>query len=254
MSESVTEDIVEIFGVPVNNLTLAETLRMVNETIASSKQIHHSVINAGKVVAMDSNPELRKSVCEADIINADGQGIVWAAKHLGTPIKERVTGIDLMNALIAGARVKGHKIYFFGAKQEVVDRVVEVVTEQHSTDIIAGYRNGYFSDDEESQIAGMIAESGANILFVAMTSPKKEIFLAQHKEVLSKVNFVMGVGGSFDVLAGKVKRAPLWMQKIGLEWFYRFIQEPRRLWGRYVTGNIKFLRLVINEKSAKQKS
>ncbi len=248
MRKSATANIVEICGVPVNNLTLSETLSLVNQTIASSKQIHHSVINAGKVVAMDSNPELRISVCEADVINADGQGIAWAARFMGKPLKERVTGIDLMNSLILGAAEKGHKIYFFGAKQEVVDRVVQIISEEHSEDIIAGYRNGYFSDEEEPQIAATIAASGANILFVAMTSPKKEIFLAKYKDVLTSVNFVMGVGGSFDVLAGKVRRAPLWMQKIGMEWFYRFIQEPRRLWGRYVTGNIKFLRLVIKEK------
>lgn len=254
MSREKTESIVEVFGVPVDNLTLAETLSLINETIASSKQIHHSVINAGKVVSMADNPELRESVCDADVINADGQGIVWAAKYLGSPLKERVTGIDLMNSLISGARDKGHKIYFFGAKQEVVEEVIRVVSDQYSSEIIAGFRNGYFSSDEEAQIAKDIAESGANILFVAMTSPKKEIFLAKYKETLKAVNFVMGVGGSFDVVAGKVKRAPLWMQKVGLEWFYRFIQEPRRLWGRYVTGNIKFLRLVFKEKSAKQKS
>lgn len=113
--------------------------------------------------------------------------------------------------------------------------------------VIAGYRNGYFEKNEEKQIAEDIADSGADILFVAMSSPQKEIFVNKYKKLMN-VPFVMGVGGSFDVVAGKTKRAPLWMQKAGLEWFYRFIQEPRRMWKRYLVGNSKFIWMVIKER------
>ena len=120
-------------------------------------------------------------------------------------------------------------------------------SEIYSPSIIAGYRNGYYTQQEEKEIAEQITNSGANILFVAISSPKKENFLYNYKTILVKVNFIMGVGGSFDVVAGKVKRAPLWMQKTGLEWFYRFAQEPKRMWKRYLIGNYEFIRLVLNE-------
>ncbi|HNE92964.1 MAG TPA: WecB/TagA/CpsF family glycosyltransferase, partial [Chitinophagaceae bacterium] len=112
-------------------------------------------------------------------------------------------------------------------------------------------RNGYFKKEEESEIANEIANSGANILFVAMGSPKKENFLFNYKQVLQKLNFVMGVGGSFDVVAGKVKRAPVWVQKIGMEWFYRMAQEPRRLFMRYFTTNLALIKLILKEKLKK---
>ena len=123
---------------------------------------------------------------------------------------------------------------------------------KYSPSIIAGYRNGYFTKQEEEHIANTIAQSGANILFVAISSPTKENFLYNNKEILKSINFIMGVGGSFDVVAGKIKRAPYWMQKTGLEWFYRLIQEPKRMWKRYLIGNFKFVQLVIKERLSKQ--
>ena len=131
--------------------------------------------------------------------------------------------------------------------------MVENYSNQYSSNIIAGYRNGYFKEDEEQQIAKQISDSGANILFVAISSPTKENFLYDNKTLLNKVNFVMGVGGSFDVVSGKVKRAPMWMQKRGLEWFYRFLKEPKRMWKRYLIGNTKFVLLVLKEKFNKTK-
>ena len=121
-------------------------------------------------------------------------------------------------------------------------------TKQYSSDIIAGYRNGYFNKQEETSIAKQISNSGAHILFVAISSPTKENFLYQNKDLLKEVKFFMGVGGSFDVVSGKVNRAPLWMQKVGLEWFYRLAQEPKRMWKRYLIGNSKFIWLVLKER------
>jgi N-acetylglucosaminyldiphosphoundecaprenol N-acetyl-beta-D-mannosaminyltransferase len=238
---------VVLFDVEIDNLTMSETLEIIKKTIEEEKQIHHTVINAGKVVSMQKDPELRQSVINADLINADGMGIVWASKILRKPLKERVTGIDVMENLVALSFKNNWKIFLLGAKQEVVKKVAEIYSEKYSPNIIAGYRNGYFTKDEETIIAKNIAESGANLLFVAITSPKKENFLYQHRKTLKKVNFTMGVGGSFDVVSGLVNRAPLWMQNSGLEWFYRFIQEPKRMWKRYLIGNAKFLILTIKE-------
>ncbi len=232
---------------------MQETLSRIETSIKNGEQIHHVVVNAGKMVTMQKDMELRKSVNSSDIINADGQAVVWAANFLNKPLKERVAGIDLMQNLVASAHEKDFKIFLFGAKEEVVKKLVDVYTNQYSTNLVAGYRNGYYNKEEEGNIAKEIADSGADILFVAISSPTKENFLFHNREALSKVNFIMGVGGSFDVIAGKVKRAPLWMQKNGLEWFYRFLQEPRRMWKRYLVGNSKFLYYVFKEKIAKNK-
>jgi N-acetylglucosaminyldiphosphoundecaprenol N-acetyl-beta-D-mannosaminyltransferase len=196
---------------------------------------------------MQSDKELEKSVIDADIINADGKAVVWAANFLGQKIPERVSGIDLMEELVKRSFEKGYKCFFFGAKDEVVTKLVDIYKKQYSNAIIAGYRNGYYDKSQEENIANKITASGANILFVAMTSPKKEIFLSTYKKQLQNINFIMGVGGSFDVIAGKVKRAPLWMQNSGLEWFYRVVQEPKRMWKRYLVGNTKFICLIIKE-------
>lgn len=232
----------------IHNLNMQETLAIVENTIANGKQLHHVVVNAGKIVAMQDDMQLRQSVNESDLINADGQAVVWASKVLGKPLKERVAGIDLMANLVELAFIKKYKIFFFGAKEEVVRKVVDIYSRKFDSNIIAGYRNGYFEKKEEKEIAKQISESGANILFVAISSPTKENFLYENRGLLEKLNFIMGVGGSFDVIAGKVKRAPLWMQKAGLEWFYRFAQEPKRMWKRYLVGNSKFIALVLKEK------
>lgn len=238
---------VNLFGVPVAKVTMDQTLSIVNEAIETGEQLHHCVVNAGKIVHMQHNEELAKSVVGADLINADGMAVVWASKLCRKPLPERVTGIDLMIKLVELAHEKGHKCYFLGAKEEIVKKVVDIYSEKYSEDVIAGYHNGYFSELEAPEIAMKIRESGASILFVAITSPKKEIFLNRNKNILDSVNMIMGVGGSFDVVAGKVNRAPLWMQKTGLEWFYRFIQEPGRMWRRYLIGNWNFFKLTIKE-------
>lgn len=225
-----------------------ETLSVITNSIKNDQQIHHVVVNAGKIVALQTDLKLRESVNCCDIINADGQAIVWASKVLNNPLPERVAGIDLMEKLVALSYEKEYKIFFLGAKEEVVSKVVSFYSDKYSPEIIAGYRNGYFDKNQEPEIAKQISQSGANILFVAISSPKKEIFLNENKSILKNVNFIMGVGGSFDVVSGLVKRAPQWMQKFGLEWFYRLIQEPKRMWRRYLVGNTKFIFLVLKAK------
>jgi N-acetylglucosaminyldiphosphoundecaprenol N-acetyl-beta-D-mannosaminyltransferase len=166
---------------------------------------------------------------------------------LNKPLPERVTGIDLMQRLVSLAHAKDYKIYLLGAKEEVVSKMVRTYSNTYSATLVAGSRNGYFKEDEEEEIAMEINMSRANMLFVAMSSPKKEIFLDKYRDLLKNVNLIMGVGGSFDVITGKTKRAPLWMQSSGLEWLYRFLQEPGRMWKRYLIGNTKFVLLVLSE-------
>lgn len=239
---------ITILNTKVDNLSMQQTLQRIENSIIRNDNLHHVVVNASKMVAMQTDFKLRQSVNSCDLINADGQAVVWASRILGQPLKERVAGIDLMENLVELAHKRNYKIFFFGAKEEVVKKVVSNYTIKYSKNIIAGYRNGYFKKEDEAKIAQQISDSKADILFVAISSPAKENFLHDNKEILKGINFVMGVGGSFDVVSGTVKRAPLWMQNIGMEWFYRFAQEPKRMWKRYLIGNIKFILLVIREK------
>jgi len=239
---------ISICGLPVDAITMKETILMINEAIEEKKDtIHHVVINAAKVVNAQKDPELKKSISNCDIINADGLSIVWASRFLNNPVPERVAGIDLMEALVRLSAEKGYKIFLLGAKEEIVKKVATLYSEKYGHQIIAGYRNGYFKKEDELEVAREIAGSGADILFVAITSPKKEIFLNTYKKEIN-MPFIMGVGGSFDVIAGYVKRAPQWMQKTGLEWLYRVKQEPRRMWKRYLVGNSKFIYMILKEK------
>lgn len=231
----------------VDALTMEQTLVKIEDSIKNRKCIQHVVINAGKINLMQKNKELTQIINECPIINADGQSIVWASKILGNTLPERVAGIDIFTELIKISAEKGYRPYFFGATEEVVTEVIRKFKEQYPKLKIAGYRNGYFKDEESKSIAEDIRKSDADILFVAFSSPKKEFWIREHMEIM-KIPFSMGVGGSFDVIAGKTKRAPLWMQKLGLEWFYRFIQEPRRMFKRYIIGNLKFVKLVLKNK------
>ena len=239
---------VDFMGIPVDSHTMEETIQRIDEAIQSNEHINHVVINAGKVVSMMKDQELFESVIACDIINADGQSIVWAARFLGKKIPGRVAGVDLMQELVKLAAKKNYKCFFLGASEEVVRRVVDRYKKEYGPGIIAGYRNGYFSTEEEPEIARQIADSGAHMLFVAITSPKKEKFLHKYESILSKVNFTMGVGGTFDIIAGITKRAPKWIQNMGMEWFVRLAQEPRRMWKRYLVGNTSFIYLVMRER------
>lgn len=239
---------IDFLGIPVDALTMEETIGEIDQAILENRKINHVVINAGKVVAMQQDRQLFESVASCDIINADGQAIVWASRFLGTYLPERVAGADLMQELVKQASRKKYKCFFLGAKEEIVKRVVSIYTEKYGDDIIVGYRNGYFKAEEKEDVALQIANSGAHLLFVAITSPQKENFMYEYRKLLKDVNFTMGVGGTFDVVAGLTKRAPVWLQRIGLEWFFRFLQEPRRMWKRYLYGNSKFIYLIVKQK------
>lgn len=243
---------VNIFECNVAALTMQETIENIEKYIKQRKPIQHVVINAGKVVLMEKDKELKRVIQKCPLINADGQSIVWASKFLNKPLPERVAGIDLMENMVRISNEKGYRIYFFGAKEDVVKKVIAIYKEKYPNLQVAGYRNGYFKEEDNDDIVEDMKKSKADILFVAFSSPKKEFWLAKNMNKIS-IPFCMGVGGSFDVVAGVTKRAPVWMQKSGLEWFYRFIQEPKRMWKRYLVGNSKFIKIVIKEKFNKKK-
>lgn len=236
-----------ILNTYVNAMSMDETVDAVEEMIERRVPVQHVVINALKVNLMRKDENLRKIVNECPLINADGASIVLAAKMLKIPLKERVAGFDLFVRLVKEASDKNYKIYLFGAREEVVKKVKAIFERKYPTLQIVGYRNGYFTEADEPEIVKNMAESGADMMFVAFSSPKKEYWIRRYLKELN-IPFVMGVGGSFDVIAGTTKRAPLWMQKCGMEWFYRFIQEPGRLWKRYLVGNVSFMIYVLQYK------
>lgn len=236
----------ELFGVPLHALTMEQVLDRVDETIARRGRLLIGVVNAAKVVNMNRDPALRRAVLDANLILADGMSVVWASRLLRKSLPERVAGIDLMLAMLERGRRVGRRVYCLGASQEVLESAVARIERQYPGIVIAGRRNGYFREQDEARIADDIRAARADILLVAMTSPKKEEFLARWFEHL-EVPVCHGVGGSFDVLAGKVRRAPPAWQRLGLEWLYRIVQEPRRMWRRYLVTNTLFFGMLWRE-------
>jgi len=232
-----------LFGITVHAVTMADTLRIAGEAIARRKPLAIGVVNVAKIVKLQSDAEVRASILDSDLVLADGAPVVWSSRLLRRPLPERVAGIDVFERLLAAAGEHGYRVYFLGATQEVLDAVIERALREHPGLIVAGSQHGYFKNEQMGEVANAVCASGADVLFVAMTTPKKEIFL---REVSQRgvIPVTHGVGGSFDVYSGKTKRAPVWMQKSGLEWFYRVLQEPGRMWKRYLVTNTLFLLLL----------
>ncbi len=231
---------------PMDALTMQQTLAIAEHAIRTRTRLQHVVVNVAKLVNMQNDANLQADVSGSDLINIDGMGVVWGARLCGHHVPERVSGVDIMEHLLALCAAKGYRPYFFGAKQDVLERAIQNIKAQYPAIEIAGHRNGYFSAADEEGIIRDIANSNADCLFIAISSPTKERLLAQYKDTIN-VPFLMGVGGSIDIKAGITKRAPLWMQKAGLEWLYRMLQEPRRMCRRYAVTNSKFLWLLAKE-------
>ncbi|MCP4326684.1 MAG: WecB/TagA/CpsF family glycosyltransferase [Psychromonas sp.] len=240
---------IEFLKAPMDVATMPETVSFIENRVAKGEFLQHVVVNVAKIVNMQKDKVLADSVTACDVINIDGMGVVFGARFLGFDVPERVSGVDLFHELLKMSAQRDFPVFLLGATESVVSKTVEKVKEQNPNLTIAGYNDGYFWDDEQA-VVDKIKASGAKLLFVAITSPRKENFINKWQVQLG-VDFVMGVGGTFDVVAGKVVRAPKWMQEAGLEWFYRTIQEPGRLWKRYLVTNSMFAWLLVKEKLSK---
>jgi N-acetylglucosaminyldiphosphoundecaprenol N-acetyl-beta-D-mannosaminyltransferase len=238
---------IEMLGTPMHVATMHETVEFIKQRVLAREFTQHVVVNVAKIVNMRKDPMLRDGVAECDIINIDGMGVVWGARLLGHEVPERVAGVDLFMELIEMSSKNELPVFLLGAKAEIVNRTKEKLEALHPNLKVAGVHDGYFTADEEETVVRQIRESGARLMFVAITSPKKEIFINRWGSELG-VDFVMGVGGTFDVVSGMTKRAPLWMQNWGLEWLYRIIQEPRRMWKRYLVTNSKYAWLLLKSR------
>ena len=233
----------ELFKVPVDILTIDETVGLVESAVRTRGRLQHVALNVAKLVSLQNNDELREDVASSDIVGVDGMGIALALRFLGHKNVGRVSGVDLMMKILAFCAMNNHRPFFLGATEEIMLGAVAVSKQKFPGLQFAGFENGYFNSEEEAKVMGRIAKSGADCLFIGMPTPRKERLLKKWRDELN-IPFIMGVGGSFDVLAGKVQRAPLWMQTYGLEWTYRIYQEPGRMWWRYLSTNTRFLGML----------
>ncbi len=202
----------------------------------------HTVItaNAAILCMMRRDRELRAACRAGDLVLADGMSVVWSLRAAATPVGERVTGVDLMKRLLEEGSARGLSAYFLGAGEPVVRKLVVDCAARYPGLFVAGFRDGYFSPADQAAIVEEIRALEPHLLFVGMPSPFKETFCERHRDRL-RVPVMIGVGGSFDVLAGRVRRAPRWVGAAGMEWAWRLMMEPRRLWKRYLTTNGEFV-------------
>lgn len=219
---------INILGVPVTPFSMEEAVSFLMDRIA--KKMPTQVVTANAEIIMMARNDKRYGTLlqQADLVLADGAGTVWAGRTLGYEVPERVAGFDLFVELIKKSVEEGIKLYFFGAAPGIAE-AAKAKAEMLAPGVsIVGTRNGYFSETDIEEIIDEINASGAQILFAALGAPKQEYWLRDHAKQLRPL-IRIGLGGSFDVLAGKTTRAPHWMQKASLEWLYRLYKEPSRI-------------------------
>lgn len=235
-----------LFGLEVNAMTIQQAVTACDDAVHSRSCLIIGVINAAKVVHQRDDRLLRHSLSDCDLLLADGQSVVWASRILRKPLPERVAGIDLFEALLEVASSHGHSVYLLGARPEVLEELQAQIRRKYPSLRIAGARDGYFTAEEEAAVVAHIRSAHCDMLFLGMSSPKKELFMDTYGRSLG-VGLVHGVGGSFDVLSGHTRRAPPLLQRTGLEWIYRLAQEPGRLWRRYLYTNTMFAAMTLRE-------
>jgi N-acetylglucosaminyldiphosphoundecaprenol N-acetyl-beta-D-mannosaminyltransferase len=234
----------DVLGFRVARLGLDETVVRCRDAIASGVRLYQASINAAKLVNARGDERLAEVLHRADLLSPDGQSIVWASRVLGDPLPERVAGIDLMFRLLDLAEREGFSVFVLGARTDVLEAAIRKIGEWHPHLDVVGSHHGYFDDNEGESICALINRAQPQLLLVAMSSPRKEFWVEANAGRLD-VPVIVGVGGSIDIVAGVAARAPRWMQRGGLEWAFRLVQEPRRLWRRYLRTNTLFAALVV---------
>jgi N-acetylglucosaminyldiphosphoundecaprenol N-acetyl-beta-D-mannosaminyltransferase len=222
------EEQVDMLGVPIARINMDSAVARVEEFIAD-RSPHMIVTSDGaSIVRAHDDAEYQDIVQHADIVTADGRGVVWMARVLGLAVTDRVSGVDMMDRLCQIAAEKGYSVYLIGGQPGVAEEAAREMQRRYPALTVAGVQHGYFSPEEEPAVVQAIAAAKPDILFVAFGAPRQEKWIRRHQEAIG-ASVAIGVGGSFDVFAGRVARAPLWMQKAGLEWLYRALREPKRL-------------------------
>lgn len=242
---------INILETNIDVLNNKDTISLVEKYVITKTPLHLMGVNADKINAMNDNKLLREIVNKCGIINADGASVILASKFLKKPLPERVAGIDLMQDLVALSAEKNYSIFLLGAKKDVVEATARVLKNKYNKLNVVGVHDGYFKEEDWDKIADLLLTKAPDFVFVGITSPIKE-YLIEYLQNKGLKSVFMGVGGSFDVISGKIPRAPKWMQKSNLEWLFRVSCEPKRLFKRYFFGNTEFIKNVIKEKSNKK--
>jgi len=220
---------INILGISVDCVTMSTALDYVEDIILkANKPSSILAINPEKIIKAKQEPLLFKSIKQAQLLIPDGIGVVWAARLLGLGKMQRVPGAELMPAICERAAQKGYKLFLFGGKEEVNTRAVAALRKQYPDIKIVGHHHGYVSKPEMPSLIEKINTSEAEVLFIALGSPTQELWMEQYFPKLKNIKVCQGVGGTFDVIAGTVRRAPLIFRKLSLEWLYRLISQPRR--------------------------
>jgi N-acetylglucosaminyldiphosphoundecaprenol N-acetyl-beta-D-mannosaminyltransferase len=208
-------------------MDMKETVAYLGQVIAARRP--HRVVTGNPIMLMVGleNPSFHRTLSTAELIVPDGTGVVWAARRLKHPVKERVAGFDLMHELLREGEQQKWSVYLLGASADIIETAHANLKRQYPGMRFVGYRDGYFTDRDDGAVVAAIREANPDLLFVARSTMNQEPWIEKYQEVL-KVPVVMGVGGSFDVVSGKLKRAPALFRRLGLEWLYRLLQEPSR--------------------------
>ena len=219
---------IKILGVPVHPMTMKQSVDSLEQRMLAGEQTFVVTANAEIIMMCQEDAAYNSIISQkAELVLPDGAGAVWAGRHLGYKVPEQVAGFDLYNQLLALSAKKGYKAYFFGGSPGIAEAAKAKSEEMYPGVKIVGCHNGYFTDADVPAIIEAINQSGAEMLFVALGAPKQERWILAHREEL-KHRILMGIGGSFDVLAGKMERAPKWMQDASLEWAFRLYKQPSR--------------------------
>ncbi len=236
---------VTILGLRVDCLSPSEALEAIDRFVQERTPRHIVTADASMVILARQDPELRRIVAGADMVTPDGWGLLWASRRLRMPIPYKVSGVDLADRLCARSPLKGYRIFFLGAGPNVAQEAAEKMRLLYPGTHIVGVRDGYFSVAQEPDLAAEIRAVAPDILLVALGIPKQEKWIDRNKAVLG-VPVLIGVGGTFDVFSGRVKRAPVWMQNSGFEWLHRLAKNPRKF-GKVMTLP-QFALLVLRQR------
>lgn len=239
-------DSITLLGVKIHRLTMTKTLEAICTFIESGKPHMIVTADASMIALARKDGELREIINTADLVTPDGSGLLWGAKTLGTPLVERVSGVDISRRICRMSGNMGFSVFFLGSEPGVAAAAAENLQKQFPDMLVAGTHHGYFKPDEDADIVRMIRQSGAGVLLAGMGIPRQEKWIRKHLNDLG-VSVAMGVGGSMDVFSGKVKRAPKWMQNHGLEWVFRLCQDPSKI--KKVSILPKFVMMVLKEKA-----
>ncbi|MGE5381018.1 MAG: WecB/TagA/CpsF family glycosyltransferase [Methylocystaceae bacterium] len=236
---------VNILGSVLDNVSMEQAVNIISEMISGGTCHQVITLNAEIIYQAVNDPALQNLINHADLVTPDGAGVVWAARYLQHPVKERVTGIDLVIRLVKEGAARGWRFFFLGAAPGVAAEAAQKMGNLYPGLQVAGINHGYFGADDEAGIIDSINESGANILLVGLGAPRQDFWINTYKDRLN-CQVAIGVGGSFDVLAERLNRAPDWMIRLNLEWFYRLVKEPSR-WRRQLALP-RFAGLVLKAK------